>query len=291
MRWMAAIGFLLCLALFAAAAAGFLILTENAGWIGVHGKYADVIGRFGESFLVANEAAAKTILASAAVFMLILDVLFLFSLARPREDVKKFIRFEDEAGEVVIEISALENCIQRMILEDFPVTWAHVTLDVPPPKVDPNVRGSVSIRLREMENAPEMARSIRTAAQERFEAILPLHRPMKIDVNLSLEPSAARAAPMAIPRPIPSAARRPTPSPLQAAIDPDPAAAGRADGPGHGSAPELPPVPSPGNERRRTPGRGATDRLIIPTISENPDAKRRTNTPNPPSAPDSVRPA
>ena len=279
MRLMAVLGFVLTLAVFMASVAGFMFLVGQGHLLGTSLKVGDI-----PALLERHGWTAKVSLTAAAGISFLVLVLTLIMITRPRADEKKLIHFEDELGDVVVEITALENCLQRLVLEGFPVTWAQVRLKVPPPEVDPTIQCDLSVRHREMEDLPSMQKQMKLAVRDRFQSILPLDRKMVVNAHLTLEPS-------------PPQARRGAVRPPRAAVPVPPAppvlrSLGEGGSHVEGSSVEepagreveesAPPALSAaegsnvegsgGVGRRPASERSTSERLLIPSLAEGPPA-------------------
>jgi hypothetical protein len=279
MRWMAALGFLLTLGLFLAALAGFVIMTGHPDWVGLPEGH-DVKAMAAD--LLRHEFGVKLILVLSSLMSLLLVVLFLLSLARPKDDERKHIRFEDEVGDVTIEITALENCLQRLVLEEYQVTWAQVRLRVPPPEVDPTIRLEITARLREMEDLPSVSKQIRIAAVDRFKAILPLDRKVTANARLSLEPSPHRAVSKPSEQLAQRASAQPSAEDMEEDEEPDEdedidEEEDEEEPARDSSQPEVPRLPGEWRASPSASSRAGTDRLIIPSIRSETSRGRRSS--------------
>jgi len=115
--------------------------------------------------------------------LLILFTLILPFTGRGRGRRDKPIEFTSEVGSMIIEASALEDCLRRTALEDEDVTDATANIRVPEIGQDQPIVCSVRIGIRERPNIPGKAGEIAKKIRERFLEILPMDTPPIVNLD------------------------------------------------------------------------------------------------------------
>jgi len=118
----------------------------------------------------------------AGGILVVLAIVLLFSGGR-RVQREKPIEFTSEVGSMVIEASALEDCLRRTALENEDVTDAHATIKVPEPGQDQPIVCSMRIGIRERPDIPGKGSEIAKRIREKFLEILPMDTPPIVNLD------------------------------------------------------------------------------------------------------------
>jgi len=124
----------------------------------------------------------KWLITGGALFMMAATLILpLTGGGRGRRE--KPIEFTSEVGSMIIEASALEDCLRRTALEDEDVTDATANIRVPEIGQDQPIVCSIRIGIRERPNIPGKAGEIAKKIRERFLEILPMDTPPVVNLD------------------------------------------------------------------------------------------------------------
>ncbi|MBN1810160.1 MAG: alkaline shock response membrane anchor protein AmaP [Planctomycetes bacterium] len=118
----------------------------------------------------------------AGALLIGLGVILPFT-GRSRSRSEKPIEFTSEVGSMIIEASALEDCLRRTALEDEDITDAAATIKVPDIGQDQPIVCSVRIGIRERPDIPGKGSEIAKKIRDRFLEILPMDTPPVVNLD------------------------------------------------------------------------------------------------------------
>lgn len=121
--------------------------------------------------------------AAAAGALLIALALMLPFIGRSGAKREKPIEFTSEVGSMIIEASALEDCLRRTALEDEDVTEAQANIRVPEMGQDQPIVCSMKIGIRERPNIPGKGGEIAKKIRDKFLEILPMDTPPIVNLD------------------------------------------------------------------------------------------------------------
>ena len=157
-------------------------------------------------------STGQAVLVVAAVLLIMADlVAVLAPILSAREE--KNILFKSAVGEMTIEVSALEECLKRTVLDDPAVGEASVTIRVPERGGTDPIVCRLNLGIHEQSNVPGKADEVTMAAKAHFLDVLPLGREPELHQRVRiLRPKRERpVAPPSEPEPAPEPAPEPEP--------------------------------------------------------------------------------
>ncbi len=119
------------------------------------------------------DTLGKISLVTMSIFLVLTNLLVLLSpILSAREE--KNIRFRSPVREVPIEVSALEECLRRPVMDYPSVGDALVTIKVPDRNPGDPIICNLDLGIREQANVPGMADEVTTKAKQHFLSVLPM---------------------------------------------------------------------------------------------------------------------
>ncbi len=130
---------------------------------------------------------SRVFLALAGLLVLAFDLVLLLRFVG--FGTVKVIEFEGPAGQMAIDVTALEECLHRTATDDPDVTDADVRLVVPTQSSKRPITMNVDVDVRERVDIPGKGAAISQRLSRRFLDIVPLDREPVVNVGIRIRPS------------------------------------------------------------------------------------------------------
>lgn len=153
--------------------------------VGVSG---DATGRALAQVIVEGSAElrGRLLLSAAGVALLAADaalVLWAFGFGR-----SKVLEFESDSGAMAVDVTALEDCLRRTVLEDPDVADARATIRVPRGGFTRAIQCTLDVGIYERSNVPGKGEELAAVVRKRFLQIIPVEQDPAVNLRMRIRP-------------------------------------------------------------------------------------------------------
>jgi len=145
----------------------------------------DLASGFGQSMAEAVSGNGGRIALAVAGLVLIGALLFLV-LKAVGFGTSKTIEFDGDAGQMVVEVKALEECLRRTALEDPDVTDAAAAITIPRGGIARTIVCDVDVGLHERADIPGKGADLASQIQRRFLQIIPVEKDPMVNLHITI---------------------------------------------------------------------------------------------------------
>jgi hypothetical protein len=132
----------------------------------------------------ASTGLGRALIAALGVMLFIADAVLVLRVMG--FGGSKIIEFESEAGRMIVDVTALEECLRRTALEDSDVTDSSASIMIPRGGINKTIECNLDVGLLERADIPGKGSELASRIRRRFLQIIPIDRDPVVNLQIRI---------------------------------------------------------------------------------------------------------